>query len=107
VIDPETGKIKALSNLPTFDPNEYLEAYQLEPLTYDERYIVDDLTYVDIPIYIQSGAEFRQATVDERQDPELNKYVFRNRLGPQVFVDKNIGFPYEPGSIFKSLTLAI
>jgi len=28
-------------------------------------------------------------------------------LGPQAFVDKNIAFPYEPGSIYKAITLAV
>jgi cell division protein FtsI/penicillin-binding protein 2 len=43
----------------------------------------------------------------ERQDPKLKKYIFKNLLGPRTFVDQVISSPYEPGSIFKTITEAI
>lgn len=107
ILDPYTGKIRAMTNSPGFNPNKYKEEYDLRPLTYDQSYIAENDTRVDIPLYILSGNELRQATVDERAVPNTQKYVFRNLLGPQIFVDKNIAFPYEPGSIFKAITLAV
>ena len=106
-MEPDTWHITAMANAPTFDPNNYEEAYRLRPLTYNERSIIDDLTYIDIPVFLLSGEDLRQATVDQRADPNYQKYIFDNLLGPQDIVDKNIIFPYEPWSIFKALTLAI
>ncbi len=107
VMDPYTWKIKAMTNAPWYNPNRYEEEYELQPLTYDQSYIADNDTWVDIPLYIMSWKELRQATVDERTLPNTQKYVFRHLLGPQIFVDKNIAFPYEPGSVFKAITLGV
>lgn len=107
IIDPYTGKIKAMANAPTFNPNDYEAAYKLKPLPYDENNVVEDLTYIDIPVFALSGNVMVQTTVESRNEPWTRKYVFENYLWPQVFVDKNISFPYEPGSIFKALTLGI
>jgi cell division protein FtsI/penicillin-binding protein 2 len=68
---------------------------------------LEDDTYIDIPILIETGGKLKVATLNERKDLNLKKYIFKNLLGPQVFVDKNISMPYEPGSVFKTFTLAI
>lgn len=107
ILDPETGKVKAMVNMPDFDPNHPEDIYTLRPLTYDERYLVEDMTYVDIPIFLSSGEELRQAYVDERLSSPAKKYIFANYLGPQTFVDKNIAYAYEPWSVFKTITLGI
>jgi len=69
--------------------------------------VVDDLTYVDVPVYILSGGKYKLATLAERQDITLQKYLPTNTYGAQVFVDKNISIPFEPGSVFKAFTMAI
>lgn len=107
ILDPNTGKIKAMTNAPWFNPNKYEEAYELVPLTYEQSMIAENDTWVDIPLFLLSGNDLRQALVDERALPNTQKYVFRNLLWPQTFVDKNIAFPYEPGSVFKAITLGI
>ncbi len=107
VLDPHTWKVVSLVNSPTFNPNEYEDEYKLNPLTIQQRYLVEDPTRIDIPIYVLSGTDLHQANSLERKDITKKKYYFNNLLWPQVFIDKNIAFPYEPWSIFKSLTLAI
>jgi len=107
IIDPETWKIAAMANSPDFDPNDYVAAYDMEPLSEEYKYLIEDETRVDIPLFTLSGSNLKQATSEERLDLTLEKYFFKNFLWPQVFVDKNISFPYEPGSIFKALTLGI
>lgn len=107
IIDPHTWHLKWLANAPGFDPNNYNASYKLRPLNYDERYILDDLTYIDIPVYTLSWEQLIPTTTETRSTPWQKKYIFDNFLWPQVFVDKNISFPYEPGSVFKLLTLAI
>jgi cell division protein FtsI/penicillin-binding protein 2 len=107
VFDPNNGQVKASVNVPTFNPNNYNDAYVLQPLGQENAHIIDDLTYVDVPVYILSGGKHKLATVTERQDITLEKYLPTNTYGAQVFVDKNISTPFEPGSIFKAFTMAI
>lgn len=105
VLDPFTWKVKAMANAPTFDPNNYEKSYELKPLPYEERVIIDDLTYIDIPVFALSGDTMVSTTVDSRNEEWTKKFIFDNYLWPQVFVNKNISFPYEPGSIMKAITL--
>lgn len=107
VYDPMSWEVKASASYPTFNPNNYNDAYTLVPLWPDNSYIVDDETYIDIPVYIKTGWESRTVTTDERTDSTLEKYIMSNIYGPQVFVDKNISYSYEPWSIFKTFTVAI
>lgn len=107
VMDPDTWSIKSAVNYPNFDPNFYADAYKIKPLEYLDRKYIDDDTYVDIPVLYASWDKLFSATYDQRKDESLTKYIFKNVLGPQVFKDKNISFPYEPWSIFKAFTLAI
>jgi cell division protein FtsI/penicillin-binding protein 2 len=107
IYDPQNGQIKASANAPTFNPNNYNDAYILKPLGQENAHIVDDLTYVDIPVYILSGGKYKLATITERQDSTLAKYLPTNGYGAQVFIDKNISTPFEPGSIFKAFTMGI
>lgn len=106
VMDPYSGNIVASANAPTFDPNNPQDAYTLKPLTLEEAYIVDDDTRVDIPVYYATWNELKVATYDDRKNPLLKKYIAKNFLWAQVFVDKNIAFPYEPGSIIKPFTVS-
>lgn len=107
VMNPYNGKIAASVNYPTFDPNHYRDAYKLQPLSLEERTLVDNDTYKDIPVFYLSGEKILPATYDQRKDPTLEKYVASNKLGAQVFVDKNIALSYEPGSIIKPFTTAV
>ena len=54
VLDPWTGKIKALVNAPDFDPNNVAESYQLLPIDFDHRKLIENPTYVDVPLYYLS-----------------------------------------------------
>ena len=107
VYDPKNGQVKASVTAPTFNPNNYNDAYILEPLGEDRAEIIDNLTYVDVPVYIKDNGVYRLATTDERTNTELEKYIAKNTYWPQVFIDKNISVAFEPWSIFKSFTMAI
>lgn len=107
VYNPWSGQVIASANAPFFDPNKYNEVYELKPLAPEQRYLLDDTSHVDFPVYIQTWWETRLATSFEREDPSLPKYVTANPLGPNLFIDKNIAFPYEPWSIFKAFTYGI
>ncbi len=106
VMDPHTWKIKASVNYPNFDPNNYSKYYTVQPLSYEKRYIIDEDQYMDIPVLIEDNWNLRVATYSERKDPNLKKYIFNEELWPQTFVDRNISYPSEPGSTFKTFTVA-
>jgi len=107
LLDPHTGKVKSMINYPTFNPNDYSQEYKLKPLTSGQRYLIDDETRIDLPLYKLEDDVVSLANSEERVDLTLPKYYFENLIWPQVFVNKNISYPYEPGSIFKTLTLWI
>ena len=107
VYDPNNWQIKASSQYPTFNPNDYNDAYTLQPLWVDEAYIIDSDTYMDIPVYIKTWWEMKVATTSERTDVEQKKYISKNKYWSQVFVDKNIASSYEPWSVFKAFTVAV
>jgi cell division protein FtsI/penicillin-binding protein 2 len=106
VMDPFSGNIVASANAPTFNPNDPQASYELVPLTIYNSYVIDDDSHVDIPVYYLSGEKLLVANYDQRKDKSLKKFIAKNLLWPQVFVDKNIAFPYEPGSIIKPFTVS-
>lgn len=107
VYNPLSWQVKAMAQAPTFNPNNYNDAYELIPLGVEYSQIVDDLTYIDMPVYILSGNSYKIATVSQRQDVGLAKYIPKNVFWSQVFMDRNISVPFEPGSVFKAITMAI
>ena len=100
-------QVKASAQYPTFNPNDYNDAYDLQPLSVDYAYVIDSDTYIDVPVYIKTWWETRTAITSERKDTELKKYIAKNIYGSQVFVDKNIASAYEPWSVFKAFTVAL
>ena len=107
VLDTENGQVKASVNVPTFNPNDYNDAYTLVPLGKEYADLVDNQSYVDIPIYVYSGGAYKQAKWNERALSGQQKFLAKNVVGSQVFVDKNITVPFEPGSIVKAFTVGI
>lgn len=107
VYDPSNGQVKASASYPSYNPNNYNDAFTLQPLGPEYGYMIDDLSYIENPVYIQTWGEYRLATTYERIDTTIPKYIAKNGYGPQVLVDKNTAMAYEPWSVFKAFTVAI
>lgn len=107
VYDPFNGQIKASVTYPSYNPNNYNDAFTLQALGPEYGYMIDDLSYIENPVYIKTGGEYRPATTYERIDTTIPKYIANNVYGPQVLVDKNTAMAYEPWSVFKAFTVAI
>lgn len=107
VYEPLSGHVIASANAPDFDPNNYNDSYTIKPMAPEQWYIVDNETFLDFPVYVKTGWNTRLATSTERVDVTIPKYVANNPLWPNLFVDKNIAYPYEPGSVFKAFTFWI
>ena len=107
VFDPNEWQVKASVSLPTYNPNNYNDAYTMIPLWPEHSYIIDNETYNEVPVYIFTGWKYVKAKSNERTDTTLKKYISKNVYWASVFVDKNISTVFEPGSIFKAFTMAI
>jgi cell division protein FtsI/penicillin-binding protein 2 len=55
VYDPFNGQVKASANYPSYNPNNYNDAFTLQALGPEYAYMVDDLSYTENPVYIQTG----------------------------------------------------
>lgn len=106
VYEPYSWQVKASVNAPSFNPNNYNDAYIYMPLWVENKNLIDDETFMDVPVFIKTWWQYVKAVLEERSNIDLPKYIRKNIFGSQVFVDKNIS-KYEPWSIFKAFTVSI
>lgn len=92
VVQPSTGKILAMAQAPTFDPNEFGKVFQRYevPQEVEEADRADPKFNQRIPSMIDEGSYYR----------------YFNKWGPQVFRNKMVVDTYEPGSVMKAITMA-
>lgn len=84
VVEVETGKIIVMANYPNFDPNFFGDVYKT------------------INIDVHPGTRTK---ILENIDNKTFK-IYENRLGPESYANKIVSETYEPGSIFKSITIS-
>ena len=107
VFDPNKWQVKASVSMPSYNPNNYNDAYTIVPLSPEYSYLIDNETYNEVPVYLYSWGKYVKAKSDERTNTSLKKYISKNVYWASVFVDKNVSTAFEPGSIFKAFTMAI
>lgn len=101
VMDPFTGRVIAMANAPTFDPNQFGNVYLKRKL---QKYETVPHT---IRVFIKNKKDRYILAEDNQRDiPDLNRYVFENNLGEGVYLNKTMQEIYEPGSVFKPLVMA-
>jgi len=101
IMNPFTGGIIAMANYPSFNPNDYSTVYEKEKIPKWDK-IPDYIT-----VFVKEDDKFRFATKDEHNNYEIDRYRYINKIGPGVFRNKIIQDIYEPGSVFKPITMAI
>ena len=111
VMNPKTGAIIAMANAPGFNPNTYGDVFEKEEITFTpqemenlyETETENVLTYYINPITLDSITIFKEK--DENGNIKYSKY--KNAVGPEVYHNKIVSWPYEPGSVFKTVTMSI
>lgn len=92
VVEPETGKILAMVQIPIFDPNQYTKAFTRYEISEEqEKRDRENETFNQrIPTIEQNGKYYR----------------YFNTWGPKVFRNRIVSDTYEPGSVMKAITVA-
>lgn len=112
IIDPQTSKVIAMAHYPTFDPNNYGEAFDLVDVDFTAEEIesllpVDEETDDQFYFYRNWDTHDRYEVfkdTEEGKAPVYQRYV--NFFGAEVYQNKIVASIYEPGSVFKSVTMA-
>ena len=118
VMDPNTWRIIAMANYPTFDSNNPWDVYELKRVNYDEypnpetdllwkSVFVEDIAAWERFLYNWREIFLREALREEYWDRNLRKYMFINYFWAGVYQNYAITNLYEPWSIQKSITSAI
>ncbi|MBD3360407.1 hypothetical protein GF366_01240, partial [Candidatus Peregrinibacteria bacterium] len=111
IMEPKTGKIITMAHYPTFDPNDYGNAFkkveiEFTPEEMNSLYPTEDEGVYN---YYINEITLDKYIVFEEKDEEGNSqfYRYENFVGPEVYHNKIVSWPYEPGSVFKSIAMSI
>ncbi len=111
VMDPKTGAILAMGHSPRFNPNTFGEVFtkvdaEFTPEQIEELYPAPQENQY---YYYTNDVTLDKYTVFEEKDEFGNtRYLrYENFVGPEVYHNKIISWPYEPGSVFKTIAMAI
>lgn len=111
IMNPQTGAITAMAHYPSFNPNTYGDVFKKVEinLTPDEVKTLFPTKDEGIYYFYVNAITLDYYLVFEEKDEYGNSHYFRyeNFRGPEVYHNKIVSWPYEPGSVFKSVVMAI
>lgn len=113
VMDPDTGKIMAMAHYPSFDPNNYGSAMDMVEISFTPEE-VESLETIETEenafwFYRNRDAHDRFKVIRRPIDGQENNYIYyryKNWIGLESYQNKAVAAPYEPGSVYKAITMA-
>ncbi len=119
VMDPKTGAIVASVNYPEYNPNEYGQVYEITRVP-AEKLRNPSFELIGVPLFVEDSASgtttlrydgkgilVRKAEEHEITNFAIPKYQYINTIGPAAYSNDVVSSLYEPGSVFKAITVAI
>lgn len=113
VMDPKTGKILAMAHYPTYDPNEFWKALDTEEIfmTPEDKENLIEFNYASgTETYLVTdedlNKQFQVLPLVSEETGETYYEKFKNNVGAAVYRNRTVVDVYEPGSIFKPLTMS-
>jgi cell division protein FtsI/penicillin-binding protein 2 len=112
IMDPKTGKIIALAHYPSFDPNDYGSIYEKEDvnLTEDEIKNLVPIETMENTFWLYYNVAAQDRTMifkNQLPDGTVVYQKYKNKIGPEAYQNKVVSAPYEPGSVFKTISMSI
>ncbi len=113
IMEPQTGRIVAMAQYPTFDPNSFGKALETEDIHLSEQEITNIIakgkpgeeTYIWT---IDPDSHYQIQLFKEIMDSGKIVYSkFKNTLGAGVYRNSSVSDIWEPGSIFKVIAMSI
>ncbi len=111
IMDPKTGNIMAMADYPSFDPNNYGTVYDTVPINLSANDIQNLIPISGNPnafwFYRNLIQEDRVEVFKEQQTDGSFIYTkYKNDIGPGAFQNLAVSQPYEPGSVYKIITMS-
>ncbi len=110
VMDPKKGSIMAMAHYPSFDPNQYGDVFRKVEIRLSPEEIrnLEPTRNEGIYNFYINKDTGEKYTVFKEQNPNgsISCYRYENFFGPEVYHNKIISWPYEPGSVFKTIAMA-
>ncbi|MEK7672441.1 MAG: penicillin-binding protein 2 [Patescibacteria group bacterium] len=110
IMNPKTGAIIAMAHYPTFDPNVYGDVFKKVEVSLTPDEIKNLFPTKDEGVYqfYTNAVTLDFYLVFEQRDENDNTHYYRydNLRGPEVYHNKIVSWPYEPGSVFKPIAMS-
>lgn len=111
IMDPKTGRIIAMANYPSFDPNDYGAVYEKEPINLGANEIENlvPITGMDNAFWFYRNLQQEDKIIvfrEQASDGSIIYTRYKNFVGPESYQNKTISQSYEPGSVYKIVTMA-